>query len=131
MGVYVFKCLEGPYVKVGHHLVTRGRPHAYYRVAGSGFQTIVHPAELDGKLYMRHLELLAWYPSLGRDAELTIHRSFLHGKVGEFHRQDDTDAILEHLDSLAERRPITEVQRLRAQRWGYRQIRKARKKARQ
>jgi hypothetical protein len=131
MGVYVFSCLHGPYVKVGHHMVTRGRPNAYYRIAGRGFASCVHPPELEGFLYVQHLHLLAWYPSLTRDDESAVHRKFASGKVGEFHSKEDAEEILCYLDSLGERKQITDAQKAKAVRWGYRKVRQAaRRKAR-
>lgn len=129
MGVYVFRCLHGPYVKVGHHLVTPRRPNAFYRVATSGFQTVVHPAELDGRLYLRDLHLEAWYPALERKHETEIHRSFREGRVGEFHRLVDLTAVLERLDALSQRRAVTSAEKRKAIRWGVRQVRRARRRA--
>lgn len=129
MGVYVFECLHGPYIKVGHHMATRARPNAYYRVAGRGFQSCVHPSELDGMLYMKHLKLLAWYPTLTREHETMIHRTFREGRIGEFHPQTNTLAILSALDSHGTNTTITEEARVRAMRWGYRQVRKAARRA--
>lgn len=94
MGVYVFECLHGPFVKVGHHLVTRGRPNAYYRVAGRGFESVVHPPALDSLLYLQHLSLVGWYPKLTREDETKIHRLFREGRVGEFHPASDLEGIL-------------------------------------
>lgn len=128
MGVYVFRCLHGPYVKVGHHLVTRTRPNAYYRVAGRGFGECVHPEELDGLLYMSHLSLLAWYPTLTRHEEILIHRQFREGSVGEFHHIDDASEILHTLDSLGKKCTISEAGRMRAVRWGRRQVRRAQRR---
>lgn len=129
MGVYVFECLHGPYIKVGHHMATRGRPNAYYRIAGRGFQSCVHPIELDGMLYMKHLKLLGWYPKLTREHETMIHRTFREGRIGEFHPQTDTSAILSALDAEGKNTLITEEARVRAMRWGYRQVRKAVRRA--
>ena len=131
MGVYVFACVHGPYVKVGHHLVTRGRPNAFYRVATSGFERVIHPPELDGRLYLSDLTLVAWYPTLDRACERDVHRAFREGSVGEFHRAQDLPAILEDLDARSPRRTVTSRARAAAVRWGRRQIRRAqRRKAR-
>ncbi|RPF81935.1 MAG: hypothetical protein CBC65_001700 [Rhodothermaceae bacterium TMED105] len=128
MGVYVFKCLHGPYVKVGHHLVARGRPNAYYRVAGRGFETIIHPEELNGLLYIQHLSLEAWYPKLTREEEKMVHKTFTTGKIGEFHRLEDLDGILSYLDGVGSRTALTEDARKKAIRWGFRQVKKARRR---
>ena len=128
MGVYVFRCLCGPFIKVGHHLVTRGRPHAYYRIAGRGFESVIHPEELDGHLYMEHLCLEAWYPQLTRHEETMIHRSYSEGRIGEFHRLEDMAPILQTLDGLGSRAIVSESARMRAVRWGKRQVRKAKRR---
>lgn len=130
MGVYVFRCLHGPYVKVGHHLVTPRRPNAYYRVAGRGFESVVHPEALDGRLYLEHLHLEGWYPRLTRRDEAAVHRQFREGAVGEFHRLEDLTSILQALDAQSPREPVSESARLAAVRWGRRQIRRARRRRR-
>jgi len=129
MGVYVFRCLHGPYVKVGHHQVTRRRPNAYYRVAGRGFESVIHPDELTGFLYVEHLQLEGWYPTLAREHETEIHRAYKHGKIGEFHPLDDMPSILQRLDSMGPRVNIGSASRRRAIRWGYKQVRRARRRA--
>ena len=128
MGVYVFRCLHGPYVKVGHHLATRRRPHAYYRVAGRGFESVVHPQGLDGRLRVQDLVLEGWYPALTRQDETRVHRLFAEGHVGEFHRADDLPAILSTLDGMGSRAAVAETERARAIRWGYRQIKRAKRR---
>ena len=126
MGVYVFRCRHGPFVKVGHHLVTRGRPNAYYRVAGRGFETVVHPPELDGLLYPEHLTLEGWYPTLAREHETAVHRRFrTAASVGEFHPDEHLAAILASLDAFGGRAEVGEAARRRAMRWGARQVRRA------
>ena len=129
MGVYVFRCRHGPFVKVGHHLATRGRPNAYYRVAGRGFETNVHPPELDGLLYPEHLTLEGWYPTLKREHETVVHRRFrTASSVGEFHRDEHLADILGVLDALGAREEVNETARKRAMRWGARQVRRARRR---
>lgn len=128
MGVYVFECLHGPYVKVGHHLVTYKRPNAYYRVAGRGFESVIHPESLNGLLYTKDLRLVGWYPNLTRQDETTIHRTFRQGSVGEFHRAEDRSEIIAMLDALGQHCEVSERDRQKAIRWGYRQIKKRRRK---
>lgn len=127
MGVYVFRCLHAPYIKIGHHLVTRRRPNAYYRVAGRGFESVIHPPELDGLLYLKDLYLEGWYPQLNRHDETQLHKTFSKERVGEFHRLEDLPSVIAMLDSMGEHIRISESSRRRAERWGYRQIKRAKR----
>lgn len=127
MGVYVFRCLHAPFVKVGHHHATPKRPNAYYRVAGRGFESIIHPEELNGKTYTEDLELVGWYPQLTRVIEMSIHRRFTTGKVGEFHRLEDLECILGTLNALGSPCFVSQKSREKAVRWGYRQVRRRRR----
>lgn len=124
MGVYVFRTLHAPYVKVGHHLVCPRRPHAYYRVAGRGFESVKHPEELTGRLGMRDLELVAWYPSLTRADECRVHKSCTT-RVGEFHEAWELDAILAMCDAVAPRVSISKAEERKAEAWGRRRARAA------
>ena len=126
MGVYVFDTVSD-WVKVGHYTATRGRPNAYYRIAGKGFYKLKHPSELDDLLGVQHLTLLAWYPTLGIDVERRIHRECAE-RVGEFHPRRRLASILETCDALGERKGVTASQRDRALQWGWRKARKARKR---
>lgn len=126
MGVYVFRCLRAPYIKVGHHLVRPRRPNAYYRIAGRGFESVVHPIELDGKLWPDDLELVAWYPNLTRDDERDAHR-LCTTRVGEFHESWEMDAVLALCDARGARCEVDEAARKRAMAWGARRVRRAKK----
>lgn len=128
MGVYVFKCIHAPFIKVGHHKVCKTRPNAYYRVAGRGFQSCVHPEILDGRLYIQDLVLLGWFPSLTLQDEKQIHSMFKEGSIGEFHRESDGDQVLSECEKRGPSVEISDKERLRAISWGYRQIRKAKRK---
>ena len=128
MGVYVFECLHAPYIKVGHHLQRRGRTNPYYRIAGRGFQSVVHPEELDGLLYEPHLRLVAWFPNLTREDEREIHTAFKTGKIGEFHRKEDENDVLRILDSKGERKDVSLRSKKRAMQWGTRKVLKAKRK---
>ena len=94
MGVYVFRSLNSDWIKVGHHKITKARPNVYYRIAGRGFHSCVHPRELEGKLHMHNFELVAWYPQLDRSDERAIHRRCATS-YGEFHSVNDLDAALD------------------------------------
>lgn len=130
MGVYVFRSVHAPYVKVGHHLVTTRRPNAYYRIAGRGFESIIHPDELHGRTYIPDLVLVGWYPQLTRTVEAEVHRHFSVGRVGEFHRLEDLDEILAWLGARDIHCDVSDAARARAVQWGQRQIRRARRRAR-
>ena len=114
----VFRCVHAPWVKLGHHKISPARPNVYYRVAGRGFHSCVHPRELDGKLSVDDLELVAWYPSLTRRDEGRLHRSF--DRVGEFHPEAELPAILQACDRLGPRVAVPEDDRVRALAWASR-----------
>ena len=127
MGVYIFRCKHAPYVKVGHHLVTPRRPNAYYRIAGRGFESVVHPSELDGKLSAYDVDLVAWFPVLTRDVERRIHASH-PDRVGEFHREEHLPSILATCDALSDRTSISDSEKRKAFAWGRRQARRQAKR---
>lgn len=129
MGVYIFRCLRAPYVKVGHHKVTSRRPNAYYRIAGRGLQSVVHPPELDGLLSTNDLSLVAWYPGLTRQDERCLHRACTT-RVGEFHPASELETILARCDEMGERVLVTERERVRAMNWGRRRARAAARRRR-
>ena len=132
MGVYVFESVHAPWIKVGHHLVSPRRPNAYYRVAGRGFESVVHPAELDGRLLLDDLRLLAWFPTLARADETAVHRACDQGRrVGEFHPADEAGKVLALCrERGGEEVLISRAQREAAVRWGWRRARAAKRRAR-
>ena len=126
MGVYIFDTVCD-WVKVGHYKATSRRPHAYYRIAGQGFYKLKHPDELNDLLGVQHLQLIAWYPTLGVDTEKCIHRACSE-RIGEFHPKHRLNTILEFCDALGERKAVSECQKQKALQWGWRKVRKAKKK---
>lgn len=126
MGVYVFDT-PSDWVKVGHYKATPRRPHAYYRIAGRGFQSLKHPDDLEGLLGVQHLVLIAWYPTLGVDVEKRIHQACAD-RVGEFHPRRRLVEILKECDAVGERGEVTESQKQRALRWGWAKVQRAKKK---
>ena len=126
MGIYLFRCRGAPFFKLGHHLATPRRPNPYYRIAGRGFYGCVHPPELDGLLGVADLELVAWYPTLGRSDEREAHR-LSSDRVGEFHPLERLDALLAHCDGRGAREAVSSAGRRRALAWGARRARKARR----
>lgn len=130
MGVYVFRSLHAPWVKVGHHRATPRRPNAYYRVAGRGFYSVVHPPELAGRLGVHDLELVAWFPALPRAAETAVHRACeQHSRVGEFHGAHELPRILAQCEAElgGVRASVSAAARQRALAWGARRASKARR----
>ena len=119
MGVYIFRCLHAPFVKLGHHKISPARPNVYYRVAGRGFNSCIHPVELRGKLDMDDLELVAWYPSLTRRHEGMLHRSYSTRRIGEFHPEAELDALLCACDRLGPRVDVSSNARTKALEWAH------------
>ena len=115
MGVYFFACAAG-YVKVGHHRGTAARPNVYYRVARRGFQSCIHPPCLDRRLTMEDVRLLAWFPTLGRRDEGALHRMDAD-RVGEFHRVERLDALLEEARRRGAEASVTEREKDEARAW--------------
>lgn len=127
MGVYVFQCRGGPWVKVGHfkprwgtcrrggERIWLGNP--FFRVERRGFANIKHPPELAGKLAAEDLDLVAWYPELTTRCERRVHRSFSQGSVGEFHPAVDLGQILSLCDSFGSRVEVSDAERARALEW--------------
>ena len=76
-----------------HFAATPRRPNAYYRVAGRGFHSVIHPPELDGRLGVHDLELVRWYPKLTRRDETRVHRACAV-RVGEFHPVDELERTI-------------------------------------
>ena len=98
MGVYVFRIIDTDWIKVGHHKVTASRPNVYYRVAARGFHSLVHPPELEGRLGIEHMELLAWFPTLGLRHETDAHEA-CKTNYGEFHNISDLETVLKSCES--------------------------------
>jgi len=99
MGVYVFRSLHAPLIKVGHY----AGGDAWGRVAKRGFHSCVCPRVLGGRVDACDLELLAWFPALGTKHEHAAHRALgaLHQPedqcAGEWHAARLLDAALSEL----------------------------------
>jgi hypothetical protein len=103
MGVYIFRSLFGPWIKVGSYVCRGRRPsdNPWYRVARRGFHSITHPSQLQGPaLSAEGLELVVWYPNIGRREEGAIHRAFSDDSVGEFHKASEEGLIVEMCEAL-------------------------------
>lgn len=93
MGIYMFKSKYADYVKVGH--TTHENP--WHRLDGScgvppGFDSIRHPISLEGRVSMKDLELVGWWPEITIAQERAIHTIFANsGIVGEWYPLDMLD----------------------------------------
>lgn len=99
MGVYIFQSLHAPYIKIGHY---QGR-NAYSRIAHRGFSSCVCPKELEGRVSMDDMELVAWFPRQGKKTEQTIKRRWkLHRVYGksEWMPSDQLTSVLAYLENL-------------------------------
>lgn len=129
MGVYLFKSVHEPWFKAGHFQATPRKPNAYYRVAGRGFYSVVHPECLDGRLGVGDLELVRWYPTLTRKDETRVHRACAT-RVGEFHPLEDLDTAIALCEGElgAQHVSVTSPARRKALAWGARRAAAARRR---
>jgi hypothetical protein len=116
MGVYIFQSKRGPWIKIGHHKVTKTRPNVYYRIARRGFRSCVHPRDLDEHLDEEDFTLVAWYPTLGRRDETLAHRSCSRS-FGEFHPLADMTQAKNCLDGRGQPCAVSADDRRRALEW--------------
>lgn len=70
MGVYVFRSVHAPYIKVGHY---QGQ-NVFCRIAHRGFASCVCPRELGGRVSMEDMELVAWFPHQTRKTEQLVKK---------------------------------------------------------
>ena len=66
-----------------------------------------------------------------REDETKVTLTYEVGKMGEFHRLEDVEGILELRDQVGVRVPVTDSERRRAVKWGYLKIKKARRRRKQ
>ena len=101
MGVFIVRCLGGPYIKIGLHTITPERPNVYFRYIKYGFEKLIHPAELSGRLSFEDLELLAWYPTLGIREEKALHRELRKEfrYYGQFYHVDSLDYVIRMIET--------------------------------
>lgn len=99
MGVYIFQSKRAPWIKIGHMKLTPSRPNVYFRIAGRGFHSCVHPKELVDHLDEVDFELVRWYPSLCRRDETAAHRGCPSEGCGEFHPSSDLGEAIRILDA--------------------------------
>jgi hypothetical protein len=72
MGVYIFRSIHGPYIKVGHY----SGGNVYSRVAHRGFSSCVCPPDIRDRVTVHDVELLAWFPSLTRRDEAAVKKKW-------------------------------------------------------
>jgi hypothetical protein len=107
MGVYVYQHTEQPFIKMGHY----AKENPWSRVAHRGFRCCNHPAELEGKLMLPYLRLLAWFPALNTSIEKQGHRHFKSVRaVGEWYGVEQLPAILQWLRQRGSEVNVTEQQ---------------------
>lgn len=82
MGVYVYRSLHAPYIKIGHY---HGR-NAFSRIAHRGFASCVCPREINGKVSMEDMELIAWFPNQTKKTENFIKKKWKSFRV--YHKSE-------------------------------------------
>lgn len=99
MGVYVFRSFHAPYIKVGHY---NGK-NAFSRIAHRGFSSCVCPHEIQDRVSINDVELIAWFPKQTRKTEQQIKKQFkqyrIYGK-SEWLPADKLGEVLDHLQQL-------------------------------
>jgi hypothetical protein len=100
MGVYIFRSIHGPYIKVGHYSGT----NAYSRVAHRGFYSCSCPDEIRDRVSVGDLELLAWFPNLTRREETSVKRRWKGDRLykSEWYPDSSLDGIRSFLAGLDE-----------------------------
>lgn len=96
MGVYVFRSLHAPYIKVGHY---QGK-NAFSRIAHRGFSSCLCPQEVKGTVSMEDMELVAWFPQQTKKTEQAIKKQWKQDRIygkSEWFPADRLDAILSYL----------------------------------
>lgn len=99
MGVYVFRSLHAPYIKVGHY---QGN-NAFSRIAHRGFYSCVCPKEIRHCVSMEDMELVAWFPKQNKKTEQQIKRQWKQYRVygkSEWFPSNIVNDIVSHLEQL-------------------------------
>lgn len=96
MGVYVFRSIHAPYIKVGHYC---GK-NAFSRIAHRGFSSCVCPREIRDRVSMDDMELVAWFPNQTRKTEQAIKKQWKQHRIGEWLPADQLDPLLDFLQLL-------------------------------
>jgi len=77
MGVYIYKSLHAPYIKIGHY---QGK-NAFSRIAHRGFYSCVCPNEIKHCVSLEDMELIAWFPHQDRKVERLIKSRWRKDRV--------------------------------------------------
>lgn len=99
MGVYIFRSLHAPYIKIGHY---QGK-NAYSRIAHRGFSSCLCPTEIEGRVSINDMELVAWFPHQTKKTEQNIKKQWkkhrIYGK-SEWMPSDKLEDILVYLEKM-------------------------------
>lgn len=99
MGVYIFRSLHAPYIKIGHY---QGH-NAFSRIAHRGFTSCVCPREIKDRVSMEDMELVAWFPHQTKKTEQYIKKKWKEHRIyrkSEWMPLDKLDEILAYLEKL-------------------------------
>ena len=99
MGVYVVQHRSMPWIKVGHHKITKRRPTLGHRLR-RGFRSCIHPADLEGRLGPEYFSVAGWFPNLGLVDERRAHL-ICSQSVGEFHPAGNLPRVLRLLTAAS------------------------------
>jgi hypothetical protein len=101
MGVYVVRCLRGPYIKIGYYELNDKRPNVYFHFINRGLGSYLHPDVLDDLLDFKDLELTLCYPYLTRNDEKAVHRfmRYWFNSVGEFYPVHTLNTLAEFIEA--------------------------------
>lgn len=92
MGVYVFRSLHIPAVKIGSH----AGKNAWGRLSGQGFKYLLKPVELENRVDVCDLELLFWFPQMDTFEEFALHNKFEKYRIiGEWFTPEVVELISE------------------------------------
>ena len=99
MGVYIFRSIHGPYIKVGHY----SGKNVYSRIAHRGFHSCVCPRELMDRVNLEDMELMAWFPQLTKKEEREVKKRWkeerIYGK-SEWFPETMLETIRDYLTTL-------------------------------
>jgi len=77
MGVYMYGSKHGPFIKVGHY----AGQNAWSRVAHRGFYSCVCPQEIQDRVSIEDLELLAWFPGMDKSHERLVKKKWKEERI--------------------------------------------------
>lgn len=94
----MFESKHGPFIKVGHYAGT----NAYSRVAHRGFYSCVCPREIQTRVSLEDLILVAWHPGLTKKEERFIKTKWKAFRIfkSEWFPLEKKEEILAYLSAL-------------------------------